>query len=236
MARGSKPLFDRFAGFDLPVEADLMRSINRFPFFHTAEGTSRPRTRFQGREMINLGSNNYLGLADDERVIDATCEAAGRWGAGSTGSRTLNGHTLAHEELEELIAGFTGQEAALVFSTGYGANLGAISGLLQRGGHALTDEEAHASILDGVLRSGARLRRFDHNDVDALERLLGSGDGRPAWSTASTRCAATRGARSRPGPGRAGGQGTGAPAVHLSLRPSFTDSSDGSGAPTRPRA
>lgn len=159
MAPGSKPIFDRFADSDLAVEADLMRSINRFPFFHTAEGASRPRTRFQGREMINLGSNNYLGLADDERVIDATCEAARRWGAGSTGSRTLNGHTLAHEEL---IAGFTGQEAALVFSTGDAANLGAISGLVQRGDHALTDEEAHASILDGVLLSGARLRRFDH--------------------------------------------------------------------------
>ena len=180
MASGRKALFDRFNGSELMAEIDLMRSIDRFPFFHTAEGASRPRTRFQGREMINLGSNNYLGLADDERVVDATCEAARRWGAGSTGSRMLNGHTAAHEELEELIAGFTGQEAALVFSTGYAANLGAISGLLRRGDHALTDEEAHASILDGVLLSGARLRRFDHNDVEHLERLLESGEGRPA--------------------------------------------------------
>jgi 8-amino-7-oxononanoate synthase len=130
-----------------------------------------------GELRLNFGSNNYLGLANDERVIDAAAEAAARWGSGVTGSRLLNGNLELHEEIEEELARFYGREAALVFPTGYTANLGALAGLLQPGDRAYLDHEAHASLVDGTLLSRAKLRRFRHNSVDRFRSLVRSEDG-----------------------------------------------------------
>ena len=131
-----------------------------------------PLVRVDGRELLAFCSNDYLGLANDPRVIAAFCEGARRYGVGSGASHLVCGHTPAHHALEEELARFTGRERALLFGSGYAANLGVAAALLARGDVALQDRLNHASLLDGALLSGARLQRFRHNDVEDLERRL----------------------------------------------------------------
>ncbi len=150
------------------------RSAGTFPYFSVASSPSAPRTVFGGNEVINLGSNNYLGLAADERVIEAAVEAVRADGTGLTGSRLMNGNSHRHEELEELLCRFTGKEACLVFSTGFGANLGALTGLLRPGDTAFVDAEAHASLIDGVQMSGADLARVRHAHLGHFAKLAGN--------------------------------------------------------------
>jgi 8-amino-7-oxononanoate synthase len=147
------------------------RAAGPFPFFTVASSPSAPRTVFAGTEVINLGSNNYLGLAADERVIEAAVDAVRTDGTGLTGSRLMNGNSQRHDELEELLCRFTGKEACLVFSTGYGANLGALTGLLEDGDTAFVDAEAHASLIDGVKMSGATMKRVRHAHLGHFSRL-----------------------------------------------------------------
>jgi 8-amino-7-oxononanoate synthase len=127
-----------------------------------------------GRRMIMLGSNNYLGLSTDERVKKAAVDAIETWGAGTTGSRCLNGTLDIHSDLEKRIARFFRRDASLFFTSGYMANLGTISTLAQRGDVVVVDRRAHASIVDGAKLSYAEVKRFRHNDVKDLERVLES--------------------------------------------------------------
>lgn len=159
------PILERSIAPDHVLLAEAAQSGGVFPFFATAETVSAPRTVFGGREMVNLGSNNYLGLANDERVIEAVVSAVRRLGTGLTGSRLMNGNTGDHEELEDLLCRFTGAEAALVFSTGYVANLGLLTGLCSRADTVVIDSEVHASLIDGIAMAGARVRQFRHNNV-----------------------------------------------------------------------
>jgi 8-amino-7-oxononanoate synthase len=126
----------------------------------------------EGRETIMLGSNNYLGLTGDPRVKDAAREALERYGTGLTGSRLLNGTTPLHVELERELAEWMGTEDAIVFTTGYQANLGCIGTILGPGDTVICDSGDHASILDGCRLSGAKLRPFRHNQMEKLERML----------------------------------------------------------------
>ena len=119
-----------------------------------------------------LGSNNYLGLTHHPKVLEAATKALHRYGAGCTGSRFLNGSLDLHEQLEAALAKFLGKESALVFSTGYGANLGLISGLLGRGETVYLDKLDHACIVDGAKLSYGDTQRFNHGDLDHLTRLL----------------------------------------------------------------
>src|SRR5213078_1601434 len=121
---------------------------------------------------IMLGSNNYLGLTGDERVLKGAEDALHRFGTGLTGSRLLNGTIPLHLELEQEIARWMGTEEALVFSTGHQANLGALGTLLGPGDTVVADSGDHASILDGCLLSRAKLRPFRHGRLDKLERQL----------------------------------------------------------------
>jgi 8-amino-7-oxononanoate synthase len=130
------------------------------------------RVRVGGRVLLNLSSNDYLGLSQDPRLIAATREAAARWGVGAGASRLVVGHLALHEEVEDRLAAFKGTEAAVIFSTGYMANLGAISALAGPGDTVFCDRLNHASIYDGIKLSGARLARFPHRDLDRLEALL----------------------------------------------------------------
>lgn len=131
----------------------------------------------EGRRLIMLGSNNYLGLANDPRVKRAAAEAVERWGAGTTGSRVLNGTLDLHVGLERRLARFLRRDDAIMFTSGYMTNLGVISSLAQRGDVVVVDRRAHASILDACRLSAAEVRRFRHSDVDDLERVLdGCGD------------------------------------------------------------
>jgi 8-amino-7-oxononanoate synthase len=127
-----------------------------------------------GRRMIMLGSNNYLGLASHPRVKRAATGAVEKYGVGTTGSRCLNGTLDLHADLERSLARFFARDAALFYTSGYMANLGVISGLARRGDVVVVDRRAHASILDGCRMSDAEVRRFRHNDVEDLDRVLAS--------------------------------------------------------------
>jgi 8-amino-7-oxononanoate synthase len=130
------------------------------------------KVRLAGEVLLNLSSNDYLGLAQDPRLIEAAQAAAARWGAGAGASRLVSGHYALHEEVESSLANFKGTGAAIIFSTGYGANVGAISALVGAGDAVFSDRLNHASIYDGIRLSGAALHRFPHRDLDKLEQLL----------------------------------------------------------------
>ena len=119
-----------------------------------------------------IGSNNYLGLAQDPRVIEAACDATRKYGAGCTGSRLLNGTITLHNQLEEALADFLQRESVMLFSTGFFANQGALAALLESDDVILCDRENHASIIEGCQVSPARLVPYRHNSVDALRNRL----------------------------------------------------------------
>ncbi|MBE3099824.1 MAG: 8-amino-7-oxononanoate synthase [Planctomycetes bacterium] len=131
-----------------------------------------PRVDLGGRTVLQFVSNNYLGLAGDPRVREAATRAIGKWGWGAGASRLLAGHTEAHEALEADLAAFMGTEAALVFPTGYQANLGAVTALAGRGDTVVCDRENHASLYDAVRLSGADLARYPHGDASAAASCL----------------------------------------------------------------
>jgi 8-amino-7-oxononanoate synthase len=143
-----------------------------YPYFRCIDDTIGNHVICGGERKIMIGSNNYLGLAQDERVIDAACEATRRYGAGCTGSRLLNGNIRLHEELEEALAAFLQREAVLLFSTGFFANQGALSTLTEEGDAILCDRENHASIIDGCLFAPAKLIPFRHNSAMSLRNRL----------------------------------------------------------------
>ena len=121
---------------------------------------------------LNMASNDYLGLADDERVVEAAREALARWGVGAGASRLVTGHTRAHVELEESLAAFKGTEAALVFSSGYAVNVGVLTALAGPRDHLFADRLNHASLIDGCRLTRARMRVYRHGDLDQLEGML----------------------------------------------------------------
>jgi len=130
-----------------------------------------------GSELLSFCSNDYLGLANDPRLAEAMREGTRRYGVGSGAAHLISGHSAAHHALEEELAGLLGAERALLFSTGYMANVGVLSALLGRGDTLLQDKLNHASLLDGAAQSGARLRRYRHGDMDGLQRMLDGAEG-----------------------------------------------------------
>jgi 8-amino-7-oxononanoate synthase len=148
------------------------READVLPYFRVLESAAGPVVEMEGHEMIMLGSNNYLGLTGDERVKGAARDALERYGTALTGSRLLNGTIPLHTELEREIAEWMGADDAIVYTTGYQANLGAIGTILEPGDTVVADSGDHASILDGCRLSGARLRPFRHNRMDKLDRML----------------------------------------------------------------
>jgi 8-amino-7-oxononanoate synthase len=169
-----KPSDDVFAKVDDPrlEEWRFAESLGLIPFYRELDGEVGPTSRFEGRPMVMLGSNNYLGLTTDPRVRRAAVAAIRRFGTGVTGSRLLNGTLPLHRELEELLADWVGTEAALVFTTGYAANLGLIGALIGARDVAVVDSAAHASLVDGARFSDGALRAFRHNRPNSLRRAL----------------------------------------------------------------
>jgi 8-amino-7-oxononanoate synthase len=147
-------------------EADLM------PYFRTVESPAMPVVEMEGAPRIMLASNNYLGLTGDERVMQGARDALTRYGTGLTGSRLLNGTTPLHLELESEIAEWMGEDDAIVFTTGHQANMGTLGTILGPKDTVIVDSADHASILDGVLLSKAKMRPYRHNRMDKLERAL----------------------------------------------------------------
>jgi 8-amino-7-oxononanoate synthase len=155
------------------------READVLPYFHVLTSPAMPVVEMEGAERIMLGSNNYLGLTGDERVMQGAEDALHRFGTGLTGSRLLNGTIPLHLELEREIAEWMDAEDALVFTTGHQANLGTLGTLLGPSDTVIVDSGDHASILDGCLLSRAKMRPFRHNRLDKLEKMLerAQGDG-----------------------------------------------------------
>ncbi|RMF56318.1 MAG: aminotransferase class I/II-fold pyridoxal phosphate-dependent enzyme [Calditrichaeota bacterium] len=167
-------VFDKCRDFKA---AEDYKERGLYPYFFPIAENHGPHVIMDGREVIMIGSNNYLGLTKDPRVQEAAIKAIEKFGTSCSGSRFLNGTLELHEELEARLARFVKKEAALVFSTGYQTNLGAISTLMDKKTILITDKTNHASIFDGIflgsgINMGAKIRRFKHNDMDDLENVL----------------------------------------------------------------
>ena len=162
-------LFDKCRNF---TRAREVQAAGLYPYFKPISHSEDTVVVIEGKERIMMGSNNYLGLTHHPAVLTAARAALERYGSGCTGSRFLNGTLDLHERLEAELAEFFGKEACLVFSTGYQANLGAISGLVGRGDFVILDKLDHASIVDGAKMSHGETVRFNHGDLAGLERKL----------------------------------------------------------------
>ena len=165
-------VFEKARTHERLEQLQAARDADLLPYFRRLEGPAGPIVEMEGRERIMLGSNNYLGLTEDPRVVEAAHDAIRRYGTGLTGSRLLNGTLDLHLELEAEIAAWMGTEDAIVTSTGHGANLVALGTLLGPGDTVIADSGDHASILDGILLSRAKMRPFRHNRLDKLEKQL----------------------------------------------------------------
>lgn len=172
-------VFAKVRGHERAEQLAAARAADLLPYFHVQESAALPIVTMEGAERIQLGSNNYLGLTSDPRVVQAAHDALDAYGTGLTGSRLLNGTIPLHLELEREIADWMGTEEAIVFSTGHQANVGTLGTILEPGDTVIADSGDHASILDGCLLSKAKLRPFRHNRLDKLEKQLqrAQGDG-----------------------------------------------------------
>jgi 8-amino-7-oxononanoate synthase len=136
-----------------------------------SESAQAPRMQIDGKEYLTFCSNDYLGLANHPDVLRAFKQGADKYGVGSGAAHLINGHSIEHQKLEEALAEFTGREKALLFSTGYMANLGVVNSLLEKTDVLFQDRLNHASLIDAGLLSRAKMRRYAHNDSSALQSL-----------------------------------------------------------------
>ncbi len=165
----SADLFDKCYRF---TKAKELIDAGMYPYFRVIQSAQDPEVVINGRKMIMVGSNNYLGLTNHPKVKEAALDAIRKYGSGCAGSRFLNGTLDIHVRLEEKLARFIRKEAALVFSTGFQVNLGVISALAGKDDVIIIDKMDHASIIDGCRLSYAEVRKFRHNDMADLERIL----------------------------------------------------------------
>ncbi|MEW6410590.1 MAG: aminotransferase class I/II-fold pyridoxal phosphate-dependent enzyme [Nitrospirota bacterium] len=149
-----------------------------YPYFRRIESAQDPEVIVGGKKMIMIGSNNYLGLTNHPKVKEAAIEAVKKYGTGCAGSRFLNGTLDIHEQLEAKLASFMKKESALVFSTGFQTNLGAISALVGKDDTVIIDKMDHASIIDGCRLSFGEVKKYRHNDMADLERIVSQNNGR----------------------------------------------------------
>ena len=162
-------LFKKCYEFD---KVEVLKQQNLYPYFHAATTGQDTEMVMEGHKIVMIGSNNYLGLTSDPRVIEAGVEATKKYGSGNSGSRFLNGTLDIHIKLEEELAEFLHKEAVITMSTGFQANLGIISAIAGRNDIILCDKENHASIYDGIRLSYAKMIRYEHNDMEDLEAKL----------------------------------------------------------------
>jgi glycine C-acetyltransferase len=161
----------------LVEELSALREAGLYRRLKELQSPQKPRSVIDGREVINLSSNNYLGLADDPRLKAAMIQATEKWGAGSGAVRTIIGTMSIHNELEQKLAAFKHTEAAVVFQSGFTCNSGVIPVLVGEGDAIISDELNHASIIDGCRLTKAPTHRFKHSDMDDLARVLKETDG-----------------------------------------------------------
>ena len=160
-------------------EIESWRQAGTHQHLRELESACEPVSRFDGKEVINLASNNYLGLANHPALVEAAIDAARRYGAGSGAVRTIAGTMTIHMELERRIAAFKKVEACVVFQSGFAANAGTVAAILTPEDHIISDELNHASIIDGCRLSKAKIHVFPHKDAAAAERILGELESQP---------------------------------------------------------
>ncbi len=168
-------IFEKFSRFTIAKD---LQQAGIYPFFRVIESAQDPEVIMNGKKMIMVGSNNYLGLTNHPKVKEAAIEAIKKYGSGCAGSRFLNGTLDIHVQLEEKLAKFMKREAALIFSTGFQVNLGVISAVVGKDDVVIIDKMDHASIVDGCKLSYGEVRRYRHNDMADLERVLSDNNGR----------------------------------------------------------
>ncbi len=156
---------------------DSLKAANQFFYLRQLDPAASPVVTMNGRKLIMLGSNNYLGLATHPKVVEATVKAVEEYGTGACSSRVLTGTTSLHNRLERKLAEFKATEAAVVFSTGFMTMMGTISAMTEEGDVVLSDEFNHASIVEGCRLTGAEVRVYKHNDMGSLEDELSKCDG-----------------------------------------------------------
>jgi len=156
----------------LGAQLEAWRKAGTYQRLRVLETASAAKSRFDGRDVINLASNNYLGLTTHPKLIEAAREAARKYGAGSGAVRTISGTMTLHMELEERIARFKNVEACVVFQSGFAANAGTVAAILTPEDHIISDELNHASIIDGCRLSKAKIHVFPHKDAAAAGRIL----------------------------------------------------------------
>jgi 8-amino-7-oxononanoate synthase len=164
-------IFDKCYNF---TDAEEVKEMGIYPYFRAISSGQDTEVMVDGKKMIMIGSNNYLGLTSHPKVKEAALEAVKKYGSGCSGSRFLNGTLVIHEELERRLAKFMRKEAAQVFSTGFLTNLGTISTLVNRKDHVIIDRSDHASIVDACRLSFGNVIKFKHNDMSDLKRVLSS--------------------------------------------------------------
>lgn len=164
-------LFHKLKGLQI---VKILKMSGMYPFFRALQGSKGSKILFNDQELVMMGSNNYLGLTHDKRVIEAAVDAVRKWGSGCTGSRFLNGNLKLHEELEKELAEFYGYEASIVYATGFMANQGAITALVGENDHIFSDEENHACIIEGCKLTKGKIHVYKHGDMAHLEELLKS--------------------------------------------------------------
>ena len=163
------PIFKKCYEYKDP---EIVKAAGIYPYFRPIDGYRNPHVTVEGKEKIMIGSNNYLGLSHHPEVLERAKKAIDHYGSGCTGSRFLNGNMDLHDELELHLARFLGKESAVVYSTGFLANLGTIPTITSRHSVIFSDRENHASITEGCNLSFAKVVRFPHNDMEALAGLL----------------------------------------------------------------
>ncbi|WP_342047023.1 glycine C-acetyltransferase [Bacillus sp. OTU530] len=154
----------------LTPQLQELREKGLYNVIDTVEGPNGPIVTINGKDVINMSSNNYLGLANNERLIQKATEATKQYGVGAGAVRTINGTMTIHNELEKRIAEFKHTEAAIAFQSGFNCNMGAISAVMTKKDAIISDELNHASIIDGCRLSGAKIIRVKHQDMDDLRR------------------------------------------------------------------
>ena len=171
-----KSMKNQHAKQRLQVNARItgMKNAGIYPYFRPITSDQDTAVRINGKDVLMFGSNSYLGLTNHRHVQDAAKAAIDKYGTGCAGSRFLNGTLDIHVELEEKLARFLGKESALIFSTGFQANLGVVSSITGRHDYIIIDEADHASIYEGTRLSFSKVLKFKHNNIESLERILAS--------------------------------------------------------------
>lgn len=164
-----KPLQQKLAVYDAPQKA---KTAGVYPYFRAIASEQDTEVMMNGKKVLMFGSNSYMGLTNHPKVIEAAVEATKKYGTGMAGSPFLNGTLTIHKDLEARIADYVGKEDAMLYSTGFGVNLGVVSILTGRDDYLILDEQDHASIIEGRRLSFSNYLKYRHNDMDSLEKQL----------------------------------------------------------------